>query len=57
MSSEAVPATDAQATDALAAEVLNATDGAFPTVADAIQAANFGSGIDDDIVATGVAKA
>jgi len=35
--SEAVPA-DAQATDALAAEALDATDGAFPSVADAIEA-------------------
>jgi len=33
------------ATDALAAEALDATDGAFPSVADAIEAANFGSGI------------
>jgi len=37
--------TGAQATDALAAEALDATDGAFPSVADAIEAANFGSGI------------
>ena len=36
---------DAQATDALAAEAIDATEGAFPTVADAIEAANFGSGI------------
>jgi len=30
--------TDAQATDALAAEALDATDGAFPSVADVIEA-------------------
>jgi len=41
--------TDAQATDALAAEALDATDGAFPPVADAVAAANFGSSIDDII--------
>jgi len=37
-------ATDEQATDALAAEALDATDGVFPSVADAIEAANLGSG-------------
>jgi len=37
---------DVQATDALAAEALDATDGAFPSVADAIEAATLGSGTD-----------
>ena len=36
-SREAGSATDAQATDAFAAEVLDATDGAFTTVANAIE--------------------
>jgi len=38
------------ATDALAAEALDATDGAFPSVDDAIEAANFGIGVDANIV-------
>ena len=37
------------ATDALAAEALDATEGAFPSVADAIEAANFGSSSDANI--------
>jgi len=36
---------EALATDALVVEALDATGGAFPSVADAIEAANFGSGI------------
>jgi len=36
---------DAQARDALAAEALDATDGPFSSVADAIEAANFGCGV------------
>jgi len=51
----AMAATDAQATDVRAAEALDATDGAFPSVANAIEAANLGSGIDATIEAPGVA--
>jgi len=46
----------AQATDALAAEALDATDGAFTTVADAIEADTFGSGMDATIEGPGRAK-
>jgi len=53
-SSRALAATDVQATDTLASEALNATDGAFPSVADAIEAANFGSGIEGTIQAPSI---
>ena len=53
----AMAVTDTQATDALAAEALDAADGALPSAADAIEAANeaakLGSGVDDSVSPSG----